>query len=255
MRLTIPLLLLLLTGCEAFFALADPGAQPGEEEEEPTPEFVADSMTVDFEASFGDTNVAIDWDVTYWVDIRADVANCNQRMRSEASVEPRPSSCTSCDQTWVGLEGSVTDQSNPLQFGRDCDPALLDATAMNFGSGLLRPISDNGLSDLLSVAFLDADTHAGLETAIDAQGQFTPDFMQAAAQNLGAVYAGVGLLQLRDGSLASGIQLDVAANALASGEWRPFFVVFRDPEVNDWDGDGLRGEYFGQGVFSVGFAR
>ncbi len=254
MRALLLLLPLLLTGCSEFFALADPGGMQ-EEEEEPTPEFTADSMTVDFEATFDGTDVVLDWDVTYWVDISRDVANCAQRMQSQASVEPRPSSCTSCDGTWVALQDSVSDESEPLQFGADCDPALLDATLMNFGSGLLRPLSDNGLSDLLSVAFITADMHAGLETAIDAEGQFTPAFMQAAADNLGVEYAGVGLLQMRDGSLASNIQLDAAANSLDSGEWRPFFVVFRDPDLNEHDGDDLQGDYFGQGVFSVGFAR
>ncbi len=254
------LLLVFLCGCGD--SVIDPfgmgGGIPGQAEptpeEEPLPEFARDGMTIDLAMNVDGGTVEVEYRLGYWVSLSNDILNCEQRVAVTGATSTAPADCPNCSTHIVHRSDEVRDNSEPLQRGTDCDPALLAAAEIDMGTALTTPVSGGGLADLLELTWVSPEDHFASGTAMDAQGDFTPQLLGQVADSLGQVYAGVLLLS-EEGGLSQGIDLPgVAGDVGGSSGWSPFFFLLRDPELNDHTGPGLQGQYEAQGVFSVGFA-
>ena len=230
------------------------GTEEPTPEEEPLPEFERDGMTVDFTMDVDGGDVDVEYRIAYWVDLERDVLNCEQRFTVSGNTSTAPTGCPDCSTHIVHQSNTATDVSEPLQRGSDCDPALLTAAQINMGQDLLSPVSQQGLADLLELAWVSAESHELAGGSLDAQGDFNFALMEQVAASTGQVYAGVILIS-EEGGLSQGIGLpDVSGDVGGGSGWSPFFFLLRDPAVNDHEGPNLLGRYEAQGVFSVGFA-
>lgn len=254
---------LLLFGCDGNilnpFAPGEGGGFgiPGEEEppeEEELPEFARDGITIDFTVDVDGTDVEMEYVISYWVEL-GDVLNCNQRWSLSGAMTTAPTGCPNCDGRMAFLPNTAADVSEPLQYGTDCDPALIEAAQSNIGLQLVTSQQDQGLADLLELSWMSAAAHQADGGSYDAQGDFTHGLMLQVAASEDSVYEGVILLNDL-GGLSQSISLpDVSGNMGGGTGWSPFFFLLRDPLVNDHEGPDLQGTYTAQGVFSVGFAQ
>ncbi len=256
------LLVLLLVGCDGEIVSPFGGDGSGfgvpggteEEEEEPTPEFVRDGMTIDFTLDVDGSSAEVDYLVTFWADLDRDVINCDQRWAVDGAIASAPTGCPNCGARIVMIPASAVDVSEPLQRGGDCDPALLAASGSDFGRALLTPEADQGLADLLELAWISPDAHSAAGGTLDAQGDLTFALMEQVAANMGREYAGVVLLNDL-GGLSTNMGLPDVAGDLGGTGWSPFFFLLRDPLVNDHEGPDLQGAYEARSVITVQFAQ
>ena len=202
-------------------------------------------------------SVTIVYDLTYWADQAAGVANCVQFIEASGEAMLGPGSldavgCAACEGLILLDPSSVVDISDRTTDPEHCDPTLLDAAQSNYGAAFTRLPPDGG-GDFLSLALMTAEVMEELELSFHVNGSQTAAEIASELAVDGFELVRVGSIDLAPATIAAQGGLAAIANPAEDGSsWYFYWYLYRDPATNAHEGPGLQGQYLAGSFWQFG---